>query len=33
MVLFHDLESTWYVPAVDLRDCGDKVGKGLAFNA
>lgn len=25
MVLFHDLESTWYVPAVDLRDCGDKV--------
>ena len=24
MVLFHDLEATWYVPAVDLRDCGDK---------
>lgn len=25
MVLFRDLEATWYVPAVDLRDCGDKV--------
>ena len=31
MVLFHDLESTWYVPAVDLRDCGDKVGAGSGF--
>ncbi|CAK9006200.1 unnamed protein product [Durusdinium trenchii] len=25
IILFRDLEATWYVPAVDLRDCGDKV--------
>ena len=25
IVLFRDLEATWYVAAVDLRDCGDKV--------
>jgi len=25
IVLFRDLEPTFYVPAVDLRDCGDKV--------
>eukprot|EP00931_Biecheleriopsis_adriatica_P100915 TRINITY_DN76150_c0_g1_i1.p1 TRINITY_DN76150_c0_g1~~TRINITY_DN76150_c0_g1_i1.p1 ORF type:complete len:867 (+),score=198.65 TRINITY_DN76150_c0_g1_i1:304-2601(+) len=24
-ILFRDLEPTFYVPAVDLRDCGDKV--------
>ncbi|CAJ1384747.1 unnamed protein product [Effrenium voratum] len=24
IVLFRDMEPTWYVAAVDLRDCGDK---------